>query len=839
MPEVRPRPPRKIAGAPVFNPDEWEEFKFNPKDWEEVEGGPAPRTSGIFADPLGKRFQGAAEPEEAAEAANAEATTRHEDRRQAQIAHASKILGAEYDPTSDFAPGAIGYLNIADVARSPDLVNQQRKFRSAFGPEAELKRFPDPEGELRFYGRASRDEPFRELPRAPMVAAAVISEPTIGSFLGVRGGPVATAVGTGLGVLAQAGIETSRGYPPEEDAGDTMGRAAREGLIAGSVDIGFRAGVDVMFRRTVSEHAAVRAAAEEGFRPLTVGQVSGGAVAVAYRQAGRLGMANIPAKTDAQMRSMLDAAKRQVAAGGDLTDTMIDDIVEAQQRELDTLLNPSHITRKGTAQALQDGLVMYEKAESARVTGLYNSAIRISDDVTFDLTPAVNAATKAETGVLARLRELEVRANEAGLPEPPRYMGGGSTEIARVTKPPAGELASVIQTLKTLDPAMRKVVTAEGEWTAFEQVKALRTRLFDLKNDLNADGFVRRNARDLYNSLSNVMDNPVSGNPEFVTAWRKASSAHYVKESNLEKTYVGAIISTADKNPEALQSLASRYFEPGHATELATFRSLVDPGTWKQVREGFQADLMGSPDIATAHSKLRTFRARDPEGFKMLLSPGEVRDVEQYLNLRARVESGPFSAVQRKNLTSGERVQYLLNNGSEQDIADLVKLSGGPGSDATRALKAGVYSRFLTEASVPTTSGQIVLDPKRLLRVAGDVQQSGKLNALFGPDDWKRLLNYQVYAKTLAETSDAGTSIMVAETVQKVAQAPAKLLTGGGMAVLEHTVRPIASLFLVGQILATPVAYSKLGTAQLSWARGAADALAVVNEELKVRSHEQ
>ena len=822
MPEARPRPPRKIAGAPVFNPDEWEEFKFNPKDWEVVEGGPAPRSSGVFADPLGKRFSAGPSPEEASEAANTEAATRHEDRRQAQIAHAAKILGAEYDPTSDFQPGAIGYLNIADVARSTDLINQQRKFRSAFGPEAELKRFPDPEGELRFYGRTSRDEPFRELPRAPMIAAAVVSEPTVGSFLGARGGPIATAAGTGLGVLVQAGIETSRGYPPNEDAGDTMGRAVKEGLIAGSVDVGFRVGTDIMFRRTVSDHAAVRAAAEEGFRPLKVGQVSGGAVAVAYRQAGRLGMANIPAKTDAQMRSMLDAAKRQVAAGGDLTDTMIDDIVEAQQRELDTLLNPSHITRKGTAQALQDGLVMYEKAESARVTGLYNSAIRISDDVTFDLTPAVNAATKAETGVLARLREVTEGA-----------------QTTSVTKPPAGELASVIQTLKTLDPAMRKVVTAEGEWTAFEQVKALRTRLFDLKNDLNADGFVRRNARDLYNSLSSVMDNPIAGNPEFTKAWRTASSAHYVKESNLEKTYVGAIISTADKNPEALQSLASRYFEPGHATELATFRSLVDPGTWKQVREGFQADLMGSPDIATAHSKLRTFRARDPEGFKMLLSPGEVRDVEQYLNVRAKVESGPFQAVQRKNLTAGERVQYLLNNGSEQDLADLVKLSGGPGSDATLALKAGVYSRFLTEASVPTTSGQIVLDPKRLLRVAEDVQQSGKLNALFGPDDWKRLLNYQVYAKTLAETSDAGTSIMVAETVQKVAQAPAKLLTGGGMAVLEHTVRPIASLFLVGQILATPVAYSKLGTAQLSWARSAADALAVVNEELKVRNREQ
>ncbi len=825
MPELRP--PRKTAGDPVFNPNEWEAFKFDPKEWVKVEGGPASPTSAVLADPLGKRFASGASPEEEAAALDAEATARHDALRTAQVEHASKILGAEYDPTSDFQPGAVGYLNIADLARSPDLLNQQRKFQAAFGPSAELKRFPDPEGELRFYGRSSQDEPFRELPRAPMIAGTVVSEPTVGSFLGVRGkafgGPVMTAVGTGIGVLVQSMVETARGYPPEEDIGDTYARAAKEGLIAGGTDVSFRVGTDLLFRRTVSDQAAVRAAAEEGFRPLKVGQISGAPVAVAYRQAGRLGMANIPAKTDAQMRSILDAAKRQVAAGGDLTDTMIDDIVTAQQRELETLLSPTHITRKGTAQALQDGLVMYDKAESARVTGLYNSAIAKSADVTFDLTPAVDTAFTVEKGVQARMKEV----------------AKSGTETAAVTPKPSGELNSVIQTLKALDPVMRKVVTAEGEWTAFEQVKALRTRLFDLKTDLNADGFTRRSAKDLYNSLTEVMDNPISGNPEFTKAWRAASSAHYVKESNLEKTYVGTIVSSADKNPEALQSLASRYFEPGHATELTTFRDLIDPGTWKQVREGFQADLMTTPDISAARNKLRQFRARDPEGFDLLITPKEARDVEYYLNLRSRIESGPFQAVQRKNLTAGERVQYLLNNGSEQDIADLVKLSGGPSSDATRALKAGVYSRFLTEASVPTTSGQVVIDPKRLLRVAEDVQQSGKLNALFGPDDWKRLLNYQVYAKTLAETSDAGTSIMVAETVQKVVQAPARILTGAAGAVVEHTIRPIASVFLVGQILATPVAYSKLGTAQLSWARSAADALAVVNEELKFRSREQ
>ena len=812
---------RKVAGDPAFDPGEW--VKFDPSEWAKVEGGPHYPPSPVGADPLGRRFSPLADvsPEEAAAQADAEVETRKAEEKKVRDDNASRLLGAEFDPTQEFQPGALGYLRLVDVFRSQDLVNRQNKFRETF-PEGELKQITHPDGELGLYARSAKDEPFRAVSSSPAIVSALATGSTVGSFLGARGSTAAGTIGTMVGVVADAAIENARGYP-EDTSQSVAARSLKEGAIFAGVDLGLKGFGAVVLHRSFSTSDAVKAAQAEGFHPLMIGQVSDDPlVGVALKQVTRLGLAGTKHVIDAERKSILEAAKRQVAAGADLTDTMIADVVDAQRMELDTLLSPTHITRKGTSQALQDGLVFYKKASERYITHLYNKAITLADDLVLDLTPAVDKAVALEKGVQAHLKE----AAESG------------AATASVAPKLAGELNDVVQTLKTLDPTMRKVTTVEGEWTAFEQIKALRTRLFDLKNEA-PEGYVRKTAGEMYQTLTSVMNAPISGSPEFGAAWRKASGAHALKESNLEKTYVGSIVSGASDNPEALQSLAGRYFEPGHATELATFRDLIPRPVWQKVREGFQADLMTTPDISAGYNKLRQFKARDPEGFGLLLTPAEARDVEHYLNLRSKIESGPFAAVQKKNLSAGERVAYLLNNGTQQDLADLVKLSGGIDSEPTRAIRAGVYSRILSDASVTLKTGERVIDPTKLLSVTEDLRQSGKLNPIFRPADWERLHNYQVYSKTVAETSDAGTSIMVAETASKLVQAPATALWGDMKSVVKHTVRPIASFFLMGEILSTPVAYSALGKANFSYARRGADALAVMNEELNRRTREE
>ena len=152
---------------------------------------------------------------------------------------------------------------------------------------------------------------------------------------------------------------------------------------------------------------------------------------------------------------------------------------------------------------------------------------------------------------------------------------------------------------------------------------------------------------------------------------------------------------------------------------------------------------------------------------RQVMAGGELTEDMIYDIVQEKFETGVFSQILRKNLTPEERAWYLLDNGNEHDIADLVRRSGGLDSDAVRAVKASVYARILRQA-VSTgvyagwnprdilASGFHVLDPADLLETAKTLRESGNLDPLFKPEDWARLRNFEAYATKLASTCVLG-----------------------------------------------------------------------------------
>lgn len=799
-----PAPRRKIAGDPII-PENWIEAPPPiPSDWIEAgAAGPSPsrtaRAQTAFQDPLGRRFEGGTETEEESnERLNTQAIADTEAQAKLRHDYASEVFGPSFDRTRPFDPGPVEWLRLFDIARSRDEYNRQDKFQKTFGPNAELTTLEHPDKSRAMYARRSKDEPWREVPNSPEVASALVSGPTV---LGVAGGATSLKTGmwTGLGVLADDLIESARGYPSSESNLDLGFRAAKEGALAAGIDLTFR-GIGPLTRTSSSPHPAVLAAERQGFQPLSIGQMSPSAVVKAmFKQSARLGITGkVPKMVESQQKSMLESAERYMKAGGEFTDEMVTDLVEAQRKELDALLKPERISRQGAAQEIQDGVLLYDKMTSSRVSAQFKYALSLNDDFALNLKPVQEKiANRRESFHL----ELEEVSKETGQP------------LTESTLPKAvGEIESIMSLLERAKPIMQTVRNDAGEWTAFENLKQIRTRLGAVMDDPTA-GISRKYAGELYHDITKVMKNPIGGTPEFRKAWEVANAAHHVYRTNMELLQVAKIVKSAEASgPEALESVVTPYFGPGYGTQLKVAKDILPDAAWERVKEAFQLDLAAAPTLTEAQSRFNYFRTRDKDAFRLLVSPAEESSIAHYLSVREKFETGVLRKLSSETRSAGGKIDFILSHGDPQNMADLVRLSGGQDSPTAWAMKTAVYDRLLKGATeILEHAGETGMNPKALLRNMEAVEESGVLKPLFTKADWTVFNDFKQYATRLVETADAGTSIQTAVQAAKLTKAPAETLFGFGKKVLTGTIRPLLEFTAMASILATPVAYRAAG----------------------------
>jgi hypothetical protein len=720
----------------------------------------------------------------------------------------SRQLGDQYDPEQRFQGD---FLAEMDIARSAAPEDRLAKFQRSF-PEGELKTVQTAEGPVEV-ARGGADDPYRELRMAPHIAGIVASEPMVGGLVGTMGGPAGTALGTGAGVLAQQQIEQHRGYGQGEGG---FGRALTEGGVAGVVDAATR-GVSRIFRGGPMPQAqreslirGIEASKLLELQPLTVGQTSPSPfLRGMFRQVG-VTSPKIEQTIARQEQSLLDTFRRRIEAGGahGVSDAELQKIIQAQTRELQNIISPKTLTRTDAGEALQKGLETYKQASRVSVDRLYERALSLTDDVAFDLSPAQAVADDILRGVRGMGR--------TGKPVP-------------LAETPEGALASVVQDVRRLNPRVDRFASAGGEWDAFTQVKTLRTRLFDLKE--SSDGGVRREATRLWNELTEVMNNPVSGDPDFVAAYRRASVANAIREENLGKTYVARALRT--DTPEVL---ARKYLKPGHTTELSVIRDLIPRAQWDDFRQTFQADIMRAPNPAQGLRDLARFEATDPQGLRMILTVPEENALKSYLSAKTRFEASPAARILEKNLTDGERMVQMVRGGTAQDVADTVRMAGGRNSPTAQSMKAGVYKDILDNSMDVSTAGVDVLDANKLIKNIQQWRASGKLDHLMSPDDWRALESIQSYAAPLAETADIGGGMMGGALRQQAVHAPTETVMGEGKKVVKRLLRPLYSNAVTARILTIPAAKGRLvrgGQRRVIPAQEAATALTIMEYELR------
>jgi len=724
----------------------------------------------------------------------------------------SRALGNQFDPAKSFGGGLKDFALEVDMGRSATPAAVRRKFLDKY-PQGEIMRVPHGK-DVVLLGRRNPDEPYRNFGVTGHLIGTMFSEQTLLSLPGAAlrspiAGPVAAAAGFMLGEGAQRGIEYLRGYEDDPvEVGTT--NAIKGGLVVAATDAATRGilklfGIGSRYGKQATD--VEKATRRQGLEKPGRGQVGGPFLRGMFQQVGRTA-GRIEEKITAESRSLLDAFRRNVDAVPleSVADEQLLQVLRAQRIELDSFMKPGSLTREGAGELLQRGLESWRLASREATRRAYAEALALGDDAAFDLAGAQATAAEARTGVMGAGREV-TRQEQVFTPELEQTVAQEVTETpgVRVTGNLPGELQGIIDDIMALEPTVTKFSNEAGEFSGFEIVKALRTRLFDLKEA--SEGQTRRWASKLWSDLTAAMESPLSANPRFLEAHRAAAALHRATEETLETMSVARALGA-----ESPETLARKYFMPGNSTALRAYQKLVPTASWEGFRRGFAYDIMREETPTQGLNRLARFAAEDSEGLRLLITPAEESALSKYLFMRQRFDASPAARVLKQNLTEGERMVSLVSEGSVQDVRDLVKMAGGIDSPLANGMRAGVYKNIMDASTVTSKPGGVpVLSPTTMLTQIEKWRTNGRLEGLFRPADWQRIADFERYGAMLSESADIGGGMMAGTIRQEAVEAGATIMSPAGLKRLaNNVVKPFFSNELAAMILAAPRVFERL-----------------------------
>jgi hypothetical protein len=585
--------------------------------------------------------------------------------------------------------------------------------------------------------------------------------------------------GSTAGELAKEGVEVVRGTSdetPEEvgtralmqGAGSAAGAGATVPLISGPVN--FARGVGAL--KIGDEGREMMAAAERQGLPVPrpdqvtdnplirrLGQQASATVPSMARYAAeqnKTALANFSGALDPGATAMLPL--RAKAAH----DAARNDAIEKGRRAI----RAGNADRGGAA--LTQGIEEYDKIARTAVDDLYNSA-RSLHDPEFDLSDVQSLAGEFRQGVVGAGREE------------------GSFINVRGNLPP--EMEAVIGDVLALRPDVRSVTTPDGRAiSAFDQVKELRGRLFDLTQP--PSGMPARQehllARRLYGALSDALDNPVGGPPEFRAAWREASTEAARRFDTLERLSTLRAAQNFKVGGMSPQEAYRSIVQPGRFEHLEYVRQNLPTERWEELRGAFKDELLRNPDA------LRTELGKfDDRTLGLLLSERERAEVGRIADTLDSIRaSGIEDALIRQN--DGARLALdLMATNSTAQVDELVKLAGGKNTPLGKSFRAGILDA-LYQKNVVTEGGRTFINAKALRRSLDELSQNGSLNKFLAPFDRERLLDLATYLEGVQKRGDFGSSLQAAETTAGVFDMKASAL----MNLLDQ--------YTIGRVMTTP-----------------------------------
>lgn len=700
----------------------------------------------------------------------------------------------------------------SDLTKLGSLANKQRRFKQEF-PEGELFQVDLPfplQGESTLVFRRNLDEPLREVipgggAGLPEMAGAATSPEVLAPLAGQALFGIPGLIGGSLaGPFISEGSRRQLGFEPEM----TMGEAGVEGGIQTGINLatdiatrgavrGARAlaaggptreGVAGMVRPSAGAEAMTLAGEREGLPPLRAGQVAEEPATFTLFQQGTIltprGEQLAVGQRQAVRRRLEEKANEFGMEG--LSTEELQQLADFQRAEISkrlrgTLNAEGDATTGGTA--IQEGIQQFDKTTAAMGGRMYQNAAEFSPDLAFDVSRTVNMANRIEEGTITRTRAQPVERPGGAIIGPNgQPLTPPTTEMVQGTQAVEGglpkELREVIDTLQSMDPLVRDLRSPmTGEISpGFEQIKKLRSRLFELR--FHEDGRVSRGANQLWRALTTDLANPAGQQgPKFARAWKQANQFWADREAQLEKQFVQNFIRT--DQPERIFSALTR---PTSYTALAEAARTVPKPAMERFKSSFMASLIakGEENPRLIVSQLNRFKGNE-RALRMLVSEPEekaLRDFAQELDLW---QKGPINKAINDISLPARRAVDIVSRNSEESMQALVRDAGGMDSKVIRSMRAGLYQEILDKATTVTRDGSKVIDAKRMMAEIERLQQMPGFKSVMRPSDIETLTNLELYTSPLRSANDAGTSIMKAEISQQLGAVtqPRKMIAGG------------------------------------------------------------
>ena len=443
-------------------------------------------------------------------------------------------LGGDFNPQGELDDNLLEF----DMAGSENLVAKQQKFKNKY-PEGSLIPLTMNDGSVELFFKKTPNEKYRSVNKGvnvPELARAVFSGETIGGVLGSRFGVKGTASGTALGSLAETGIEKARGYEVGT-AKDVGIETAKETGIATGFDLLTR-GAFKLYNKIKNKNYPTNVLVEDfaedlqnfthknNLKALSVGQVAKTPIIKSTYSQTRITDNKLKDLTKEQAQSLKEQFGK---LGADFdpslySDEQLEVILKGQSDEILTkLLQNTNLNSSLTddfAKAGKDfvsGINKWKASTKAQRDKYYDDAIKLADDVTFDLTSLQKKASDLQKGVQAK-----------GVQKGALF----DTETSIQLRQLPNDIKILLDDISSLNP---QVSMYQGT-NPIVQLKELRTRLYNLQQ--SEDPATKRYANELFSELKEIMQKPQSGNKEFIKAYNTASAYNAYRENILNLSVI-------------------------------------------------------------------------------------------------------------------------------------------------------------------------------------------------------------------------------------------------------------------------------------------------------------
>jgi len=679
------------------------------------------------------------------------------------------------------------------LAKNKTLTAKQQNFSNKY-PNGVLTQITLPSTkETKLIYKKTPQDKFRFLDigiNAPEIMGAVASGETIGGTIGSFFSPAGTVAGTAIGSLAETGLQKGLGYDVPSLSSE-LKEAGKEGVIAGSFDVatrgalkffkslskgGLKSTLDTAsFADDISQFAS-----DELLEPLAIGQVAKRPVVGSiYSQVS--GTSKIPQDlTVAQVKSLKNNFGKITDNfnPANFSEEQLSIILKSQQDDLlnQTVKNFNRNTlsesfeRSGTA--LSEGIENWKNASRVKRNTLYDKAINSSDDFSFDLTDFQQTAKNVDRQIKMLQKQAYqdqvvgtqlIEGVEAPLMQssklPKKY-----TDVADIPEAIQKEIALI----QSLDPTVSKIQYKGQTFQPFEQMKALRTRLYYLQQEKGNTG---RLASELFNSLKQVMDNPLTGSDEALELYKDASKYNLYREKTLKIPVISKGLKT--QTPE---DFVKTNFSNTQPSEIKIIKKLVSPEQFDTLKNAYVYQMLN--DTPTLNKFVRNLEL-NKDTTNLIFNKDQISALQKYQSSISKLDKSKLAQAVAQDVSDFDRMVLLSNEGTDT-LKNIIQKQGGKDSKFAQSLRAGAFKKILDDATTQDAVGGVeYLDTKKVYAGLNELYQNKNLmEFVFNKADLKKLENFGLYTILINKGQDVGGQIQVGELASKLASPlrPAKVL---------------------------------------------------------------